>query len=195
MDGRASAALIGGVTLLERAVGYTLGSLQLITPQRLARPTPCQGWTLSQLLRHMQGSLDALLEAVELGHVALDPALPDVSADPVAALRERACQLVGAWTSGRAAEVISIGGCPITASITATAGALEIAVHGWDVGRACGKDRPIPEALAEELLRLSPMFVTAADRPVRFAAPVPVAGSATTSDQLVSFLGRRPAYG
>ncbi|MGH3715340.1 MAG: TIGR03086 family metal-binding protein [Micromonosporaceae bacterium] len=189
---RATAALIGGVTLLERAVNYMLGSLRLVTPADLVRPTPCGEWDLATLLRHMQDSLDALLEAVELGHVALDPGLADVSEDPVAALRERACQLLGAWTAGGPGEVISIGGCPLTASITAGAGALEIAVHGWDVARACGEDRPIPESLAEEMLQLSPLFVTADDRPVRFTAPVPVPESADASDRLVGFLGRRP---
>lgn len=192
LDGRASAALIGGVTLLERANSYTLGCLHLVTPDDLARPTPCGRWRLAELLRHMQDSLDALLEAVELGHVALDPALPDVSADPVAALKERACRLVGAWSAGGPGEVLSIGGCPLTASITAGAGALEIAVHGWDVARACGHHRPLPESLAEELLQLAVLFVTAADRGVRFAPPVELPGTADPSDRLVGFLGRRP---
>ena len=73
------------------------------------------------------------------------------------------------------------------------AGALEIAVHGWDVARACGEDRPIPAELAEQLLDLLPVLVTDADRVERFAAPIAVPPSAGPGDQLVARLGRRPA--
>ena len=67
-----------------------------------------------------------------------------------------------------------------------------MAVHGWDVARACGRDRPVPPSLAEELLDLSPLFVSAADRPGRFAPPVDVPPLAGPGDRLVAFLGRRP---
>jgi uncharacterized protein (TIGR03086 family) len=71
-------------------------------------------------------------------------------------------------------------------------GAVEIAVHGWDVAQACGHPRPIPPQLAKELLRLAPLLVTDADRPGRFAAPVAVPAHASPGDRLVAFLGRDP---
>jgi hypothetical protein len=75
--------------------------------------------------------------------------------------------------------------------VTST-GALEVAIHGWDVARSCGHRRPIPRSLAEEMLELSPLFITDADRPVRFAAPVDVPPLAGPADRLVAFLGRHP---
>ncbi len=41
-----TAALTRDVALLERAMGYTLGSLVLVTPAAMANPTPCSGWDL-----------------------------------------------------------------------------------------------------------------------------------------------------
>ncbi|HKT03728.1 MAG TPA: maleylpyruvate isomerase N-terminal domain-containing protein, partial [Rugosimonospora sp.] len=62
-------ALTGGITLLERAISYTLGSLQLVSPADLPRPTPCAGWDLSALLDHMDDSLLALTQAADLGGI------------------------------------------------------------------------------------------------------------------------------
>jgi hypothetical protein len=65
---------------------------------------------------------------------------------------DHAGRLIGAWTSaGRQHPVIDIAGCPLAVSVLAAAGALKIAVHGWDMSRACGHRRPIPQALATDL--------------------------------------------
>ncbi|MEU6643184.1 TIGR03086 family metal-binding protein [Saccharomonospora sp. NPDC046836] len=181
----------GGLALLERAIGYTLGSLDLVTPDALPLPTPCQGWDLAALLSHMNDSLLALCEAADLGWIALDP-VGDDPTDPVATLRERGCRLLGAWTNAERDRTVSVAGRPLAAEIVAGAGALEVAVHGWDVARACRVTRPLPPALARELLELAPLLVTGADRLGRFAPPIAVSPAAGPGDQLLAFLGRNP---
>ncbi|AXB44032.1 TIGR03086 family metal-binding protein [Amycolatopsis albispora] len=183
-------ALAGGVALLERAVGYTLGCLRLVTDESMGNATPCRDWDLRALLAHLDDALIALAEAANLGRVGLDPVAP-VPGDPAAAVRARAGELLGAWMGEPAAGPVSVAGAPMTAVVVAGAGALEIAVHGWDVARACGHDRPLPPALAAEMLELSALFVTAADRPERFAAPIAVPAGASAGDRLLAFLGRR----
>ncbi|TCO53522.1 uncharacterized protein (TIGR03086 family) [Actinocrispum wychmicini] len=173
--------------MLERAIGYTLGSLRLVTPAAMARPTPCREWDLSALLRHMDDSLAALHEAVEGGFVSLEAAQP--VDDPVLSLRNRACRLLGAWTNG-SRRVVSVADRMLASVVVGQAGALEIAVHGWDVASACGADRPIPAALAEELLRLALAIVTEDDRPGRFGPPVAVRAPGGPAELLLAFLGR-----
>lgn len=192
MTGRPSmASAIGGVALLERAVQFTLGSLHLVTPDAMARPTPCTKWDLRALLVHMIDSLAALEEALDLGYVVPDLAV-DVNTDPVAALRARACKLLGACANTTGEAPVSVAGCPLSTSLVTRAGAVEVTVHGWDVARACGSRRPIPPALARELLPLLPMLVVARDRPGRFAAPAGVSPLADAGEQVLAFLGRRP---
>ena len=116
----------------------------------------------------------------------------DVDVDPVARLRDRARRVLGAWTRADGHEVISIAGRPLPASILTSTGAIEVAVHGWDVARACGQHRPIPPLLAQELLEVAPLLVTQADRPARFAAPVRVSRLASPSERLIAYLGRDP---
>jgi uncharacterized protein (TIGR03086 family) len=193
MTERRAAALFGGSALLERAISYTLGNLHLITATALSRPTPCPEWDLRELLAHMNDSLLALYDALSLGQVGLSPASDPggLAADPVATLRIRAGQLLGA-SAGTAEDLVSVGGCPLSNRIVTCAGAVEVAAHGWDVAQACGHGRPIPPGLAEELLLLSPLLVTAADRPARFAWPVIVPPPASPGDRLLAFLGRAP---
>jgi hypothetical protein len=74
----------------------------------------------------------------------------------------------------------------------AVAGAIEIAVHGWDISDACGASRPVPPGLAAVLLPTAPLLVTPGTRPGLFADPVRLPGPAGPGDQLVAFLGRRP---
>jgi uncharacterized protein (TIGR03086 family) len=187
---RATAALIGGVGLLERAINYTLGSLRAVTPDALSRSTPCSDWDLRDLLAHMNDSLAALHEAVDGGAIGLYPRVFDPDEDPVVMLRNRACELLGAWTGVEREQSIVVGGHALTTGIVTGAGAIEVAVHGWDVARACGHDRPIPPPLAEELLDLSVLFVAAEDRPARFGHQVPVPAGAPAADRLLGFLGR-----
>jgi uncharacterized protein (TIGR03086 family) len=209
---RPAATLTGGVALLERAVGYTLGQLSLVSPASaamLARPTPCAQWDLRALLVHLNDSLAALGEALNLHRVDLGAAPPGVDspgapggggglggADPAAelvgSLRRRARRLLAALATTHDVPV-SIGGRLLSTSIVTSAGAIDVAVHGWDAGRACGSGQPIPDRLAADMLAITPVLVSSADRPARFAAPVRVPAGASTSDKLVAYLGRDPA--
>jgi uncharacterized protein (TIGR03086 family) len=199
---RPAAALSGGVALLERALCYTLGQLHAVTSADLARPTPCPEWNLRGLLLHMDDSLIALQEALDLacvGPEAGDGAEPaygpaDSAISLVGRLRGHASRLLGAMAEA-GEELVWVGGFPVPMSIVTSAGAVDVAVHGWDVARACGRVQPIPERLATEMLRISPLLVSCADRPALFAAPVPVPDLASASDRLVAYLGRDPAAG
>ena len=188
--GRRSPALVGGVAVLERAIAYTLGSLAMVTPAALVRRTPCAAWNLRDLLGHLHDSMAALQEAAESGRVSSAPA--EVGEDVLPLLRDRAVQLLGAWTNADGAALVWVHGKPVTAPLMAGAGAIEVAVHGWDIAAACGLSRPISHDLAEELLDLATVLIRESDRPGRFGPPVAVPATAPLGEQLLAFLGRRP---
>jgi uncharacterized protein (TIGR03086 family) len=182
-----------GARLLEPSISYALDAVLSVTPELLSRPTPCRGWDLRMLLRHAGESLVAIGSGIEAGRVGLEPAAEDgdVAADPARAFRDRAGRLLEAWTSpGHQRQVIEIAGCPLALGVMAAAAALEIAVHGWDISRACGQRQPIPPALATSLLVIAPALVPPTGRHPLFAAPVTVPATAGPSDRLAAFLGR-----
>jgi uncharacterized protein (TIGR03086 family) len=184
-----------GTRLLEPSISYALGVVLAVTPELLSRPTPCRGWDLRMLLRHASESLAAIGEGIEAGHIGLDPAAEDgdLAADPARAFRDRAGQLLDARTGpGHQRYVIEIAGCPLAAGVMAAAAALEIAVHGWDISRACGQRQPIPRPLATSLLVIAPVLVPRTGRHPLFAPPVTAPATADPSDRLAAFLGRTP---
>lgn len=182
-----------GVELLERAIGYTRGCLSLVTPDLMSSPTPCRAWDLAELLAHMEDSLASLHEAGSVRRVALAVAT-DPGVEPVGRLRHRACQVLADWSADQAQPLprqdVLVAGRPLTSDVLTSAGALEIAVHGWDVATACGAPRPLPDALARDLLRVAPVIVTAEDRPARFGPALAPSHPARPGDRLLAFLGR-----
>jgi uncharacterized protein (TIGR03086 family) len=200
MAGQADAArALGATALLAGAISYALGTCVHVAPGEMALPTPCADWDLEALLAHLAGSMADLESAIRTGQLDLDPDEPDrLSApglgdgDPVDALRDQAANLLFACYSHHGPDrFVLVGGLPLPAGIVACTGAVEIAVHGWDVSAARGRGRPIPPALAARMLRVCPLLVTG--REGLFGAPVQVPAQASPSDQLIAYLGRNPA--
>jgi uncharacterized protein (TIGR03086 family) len=196
----------GATGLLVGAIGYTLGVCALVRPGEMALPTPCADWDLGMLLGHLSDSMADLETAIRTGHLDLERPPDHVVGDPVETLRDRAAQLLCAvYAYGGPGRFVAVSGLPVPAGLVACTGAVEIAVHGWDVsaalgrascggascgGASCGGVRPIPAALATRMLRLGPLLVVG--REGLFAVPVDVPAQASPGDRLVGYLGRRP---
>ena len=197
MVGQADArcAPSGAITLLASAISYALGACVQVAPREMTLPTPCTDWDLEALLAHLAASMADLEAVLRTGHLDLeadDPATPEPDdGDPVELLRDRAANLLFACYAHHGPDrFVLVGGLPLPAEIVTCTGAVEIAVHGWDVRAARGRGDPIPPALATRMLRLSPLLVTGRDG--LFGTPVQVPAQASPGDQLVAYLGRHP---
>jgi uncharacterized protein (TIGR03086 family) len=192
------APLKRGFELLGWAISYAQASAGLATAQRLSCPTPCAGWDLALLLHHVSDSVAVVHEAITAGCIGAGPAPGDdgPEPDPVTGLYRRAGRLLAACApdapDAQAGRLVTIGDRELAAKMAIATGAIEIAVHGWDISVACGSRRPVPPDLAALLLPIAPLFITPGARAGLFADPVPVPGRACPGDQLVAFLGRQP---
>jgi uncharacterized protein (TIGR03086 family) len=190
--------------LLERAIRYALSAAGHTTPQLLTEPTPCPGWDLGTLLLHLGESFDTL--AGSLRARTLDPgpgrsgaegptgapSAPD-GGELVAGLAGRAAALLWACAEVPGGqEPVAAGDLRLTTGVVAITGAIEVAVHGWDISMACGAGGPVPSRLATELLPYAALLVPRHTRPGLFADPVPVPRRSCSGDRLVAFLGRQP---
>jgi uncharacterized protein (TIGR03086 family) len=203
MAGEAGAACApsGATALLASAISYALSACVQVAPGEMTLPTPCADWDLAALLAHLAASMADLEAAIRTGHLDLDPddsqrpgsppaPSPD-GGDPVEVLRDQAANLLFACYAHHGPDrFVLVGGLPLPAGIVACTGAVEIAVHGWDVSAARGRGGPIPPALATRMLRLCPLLVTG--REGLFGAPVQVPAQASPGDRLVAYLGRTP---
>ena len=179
------------VAALDAALTWTHGRLDLARATPLEAPTPCAAWDLGRLLTHMDESLVALAEAAEVGHVPIDVVRRCEPGALVDRLVERACRTREAWVERLTSAPVSVGGLALGRDTLVLVGALEIAVHGWDVAQACGDTREIPASVAEPLLAVAWAVVPASERGRRFAECVEVAGSESAGTRLLGHLGRR----
>jgi len=180
-----------GVELLERALGYTRSTLATVTPADLCLPTPCEHWRLADLLAHMEDSLDAFAEGAD-GAISLHSAAPAPLHERISTLQAKACHLLGAWAVATTPQV-EVGGRPMPVGTISRLAAVEITVHGWDVGRTTGAGDPIPEEFAEALLPTA-LALALEHRHGEFGPPVPVPADAGPDRRLLALLGRRSSY-
>ena len=174
--------LPGAAGLLAGAIGYALAACVQLAPGELALPTPCAEWDLRMLLGHLGESMADLEAGLRGGRLDLHPdpldshpldtlgpsgAVGPLSCgdDPVEALRDCAANLLFACYATHGPDrFVLVGGLPLPAGIVACTGAVEIAVHGWDVCAARGRGGPIPARLATRMLRLCPLLVAGSAR-------------------------------
>ena len=185
----------GSTGLLAGAISYMLRVCAPIGAAEMTLPTPCPDWDLGRLLGHLCESMTDLETALRTGRLDLGGPVSHAGGDPVDTLRERAARLLCAgYCYGGPERFVAVGGLPVPAGLVACTGAVEIAVHGWDVSaaRACAgvPAAPIPDGLATPMLRLGPLLV--AGREGLFAGPVEVPAQASPGDRLVGYLGRNP---
>lgn len=178
-------------SVLAESTRYLLHSLRLVGAADLAAPTPCRCWDLGRLLRHVRASLADVTDVLagrDPGRQP-DPASGD---DPVAALRAGIVDLLLASASVPAAD----GPCRIRdrslpANLVVYVGAIESALHAWDIAQACRVDHPIPAEIASALLCVSPPLAQAGLAGHVFDEPLAAPAAATPGDRLLALFGRR----
>lgn len=181
--------LPGSVELLDRALGYTRARLAAVHDDLLGRSTPCAAWTLADLLAHMEDGLDAFTEAAG---GAVEVRGGNRAAGRVGSIQQKACALLTAWSRPAPGDVVieGAGGLDLGTPLLVATAALEVTVHGWDIGQSTGEGAPIPAGLARQLLPIAYRLVGAGDRATRFAPIRAVPAMAPYDQRLLGFLGR-----
>jgi uncharacterized protein (TIGR03086 family) len=163
------------------------------------RPTPCERWTVTQVLQHAAGDQLAWAAAITGGSGPADnPFTPSgqLAGTPLAVVDEALHTAVAAWATvgvyaGDVPSPLPQG--PLPASLAAGACALDAAIHAWDIAVATGQPSPLTPALAEPLHAAASQIV----EPLRGFAYAPPLGPQPGDDDiaaLLHYLGRRPEW-
>jgi uncharacterized protein (TIGR03086 family) len=191
----ASSVLTRRSGLLARATHYARHIVGQVGRADLARPTPCDRWDLRQLMRHLTESVATLRESVEHGCVFPGPPFPgsalhDDPDDVLGTFDRQARLLLASWDERRGDRAVAVGRDPVNGVVLANIGAVEVAVHAWDVAQACALPAGVPAGLAGELLEVA-RWVLPRPRSPQFGPEVAARGT-DAGELLVAFLGRRP---
>ncbi|MDH2428291.1 TIGR03086 family metal-binding protein [Sphaerisporangium sp. TRM90804] len=163
--------------------------------------TPCSLWTVTQVAQHAAGDQLAYAKMLGIGNgPAYDPFSPSGSVDgTVAALVQDAIeQTAAAWaTVSDDTETVPTplphGDLPTP--VAAVMGALDAAVHAWDIAIATGRPSPLDDELAGHLLAAARGIVEPLRQWGAYAPVVEAGGGASATpvvDELLRYLGRDP---
>jgi uncharacterized protein (TIGR03086 family) len=165
-----------------------------VPADRWDSPSPCDGWTARDVVRHVVDSQARFLQLVgrEIGP------LPAVADDPA-----------GAWAAARAAmqadlddpdraaaEFDGMFGRSTLAQAVDRFGCTDLVVHAWDLARATGQDERLDPEEVRRVLASMAGLEDSMRGPRTFGPPVDVPPDAGEQARMLAFLGRdpRPAF-
>ncbi|MEO3973170.1 TIGR03086 family metal-binding protein [Streptomyces sp. CAU 1734] len=186
---------------LRPAADAVAGLLDGVADGRLGAPTPCPGYTVRELLGHLNGLAAAFRDTglKRLGPTTDTPpdsALPVLDDDWRTVLPKRLGELAAVWAGPEAWEgVTRAGGVDLPAPVAGQVALNELVVHGWDLARATGQPYALPEATLRGAYGL---LAEAGDddsvRGTNFGPAVPVAARAPLLDRVIGLSGRSPDW-
>ena len=151
----------------------------------LDAPTPCESWTVRDLLNHMLETQRYFAGSARGEDVSPPGPTPPtlLSDDPVADLAAARAEVLNAFEQ--------------EGVIDKTGPALGIAfsdqlLHGWDLARATGQDSAMPADLAEAAYGVIHGQFTEEQRQGIFKKELPTPQGATSQERLLAYTGRDP---
>lgn len=171
-----------------------------VTDEQLTAPTPCENFTVADLLHHIGGLALAFAAAAhkDFGPLTDSAPTPDgaqLDADWRTHYPERLRELARAWNQRDAWEGMTrIASMDMPADAVAAIAMTEVVIHGWDLARATGQPFDVDPDIAEAVHTNVAQF--AAQGPVEglFDAAVPVVDDAPVLDRAIALSGRDPGW-
>ncbi|MFC4857888.1 TIGR03086 family metal-binding protein [Actinophytocola glycyrrhizae] len=183
-----------------RVLATTTGIVAQVRTGDLDLPTPCAGWSVRDLLRHMVGNNNGFAAAA-LG-APPDPAVwdgVDVT-DPVGEFPASAARVVAAFASVEPLTgtfaVLGYGDVPAGQAVAMYF--IDYLAHGWDVAVSIGVDPRLDEEACAAVLRIGAAWPKDSQAIWGPGAPfvhrVEMPAAASVPDRMLGFLGRSPAW-
>lgn len=188
------------------AVLTTIEVVDTVRLHDLTRPTPCEGWTLADLLAHMTVQHRGFASAARgfgADHDVWRPAsvMASVSADPAGTYAAAARDVLEAFAADATSEATfalpDFGpGATFPGAVAMDFHFVDYVVHGWDVAATLGAPYLLPADVVAAALPLA-MFVPDGDYRAIAGAPFgPALDEAGSDDfeRILRHLGRRPNW-
>jgi uncharacterized protein (TIGR03086 family) len=185
------------VALLKRTIAETNRLVDGTSDGQLDDPTPCEEWTVRDLINHLTGGSTMFAISAEQGSVP-DDMIPQLMGgdclgdDFRASFRTASDRAVAAFEQpGLMDKTLKLPFGELPAPAALAIAALDVATHTADLAKATNQS-PGDESIYEEALALGPNVVSPEFRtPGVFDAEQPAAADAPASERLLAFAGRK----
>lgn len=185
---------MGPTDQLANAQAVAAGLLAKVTPDQLGSSTPCEKWTVAELIDHLVGAQHWARSAME-GVEMTDTDQRSSQGDFNAAFASAATASIAAFqTDGALAKTVNPGFGDMPAPALLSMVTTDTFQHAWDLATATGQDNDLDPDLAAQLLatareNIQPGFRSKSGDIFGLEQPAPT--DANPATQLAAFLGRR----
>lgn len=186
--------------LFFKALDQVTPLIESVTPADLDRPTPCDDWNVRDLLSHLVGVGKRIPHIAAGGSPDEVPASTQGVADDgwTEAWHERLDGLRRSVSSTELGTIVIHPAGRMPWAMAVGIYASELAVHGWDLARALGRDGELDESIAAGVVGPMKGALPAEPRGAAIGIPfgpvVAVSPDAPPYAQLVAWVGRDPEW-
>jgi uncharacterized protein (TIGR03086 family) len=186
-----------GLATLAEAAAHFGQVLAQVQPDQAAGPTPCDDWSVTDLVEHVTGGnhwAALILRGAKAGEamaqVKAGAFTGDSNADYLAATKAQQAAFDEAGALGRTVDHF-IGPVPAARFLGMRTG--DLLIHSWDLARAIGADERLPEPLVRAGLAIyEPMADRLAASGMFGSGAQGAPPAQTPQDRLLQLTGRRP---
>lgn len=182
------------VQTLAQIQEMTIGVLSNVTADQLGDPTPCEKWSVADLIDHMVGAQHWARSAME-GVEQTETGAGASQGDFVAAFRDAAAASTAAFSEdGAMGRMVDAGMGKMPAGALFGLAVTDTFVHAWDLAKATGQDTDLEPELAAQILETARAHTPPSMRSEGgevFGPEQPAPDDAPTATKLAAFLGRR----
>ncbi len=178
----------------ERALSATGAVVDRVAARQLDLSTPCDGWSVRELLNHLVGGnywaaeLAAGKSIDEVGDRLDGDTLGDDHAAAYRASAELAVAAFNAPGSMDAPCAVSYG--PVPGSVYCGHRILDVVIHGWDLAKATGQDTTLDPELVDAVTAIVTPQMDLLAGSGMFGSTVTIDSDADPQTRLLSTLGR-----
>lgn len=181
------------IDLLESMLAKTETVLSTIDPADHGRATPCEGFTVSDLLGHVAVWIQVFDAAVNDSAVDFDPATHRVTEGWSDVFAGSSKSTIDGLRARGAERQMTMSGAPLPGELVLNMLLMEYVGHGWDLARSVGLDSPYSDAEASAALTAAQSIIEPQYRGTgMFGQIIEIGGDATPIEAFMAFIGRDP---
>ncbi len=186
------------VTMITKVLGETNRVVDGIEPSQLDNPSPCDEWTVRDVLNHITGGATMFAVCVRDGSMS-DEQLGEVMAgdnlgsDYKGAFRAASAAALDAFDEPGAAEkMVKLPFGEMPAGMAINIAIFDVATHTWDLAKGTGQTMQLDPEVLDAAYELAQAMLPNMRAGGLVAEEVAISADAPKADRLAALTGRTP---
>jgi uncharacterized protein (TIGR03086 family) len=190
---------MGEVATMRRVIEVTGQVVDNIEPQQLDNPSPCDGWTVRDVLNHIVAGAELFALCVRDRSVSDDAAAELMTSDRLgtdykASFHDAADAANESFAiPGAMDRIVKLPFGEMPAGMALDIAIFDVTTHAWDLAKATGQSTDLDPEIAGPAFRVTQAMLSEDLRNAgMFGPPVDAPADAPLADRLAALAGRAP---